>query len=88
MSVRIFNKRMTRMLVTEGDHPRTMILKPFAFADVPEEFTQDITFRMGVKAGDIEVFETGKQGEQIEKDAFEGAKPEKKSKPQKTGETE
>ena len=66
MSVRIFNKKWTRQLQA-GDNPKdTVILKPYAFATIDEKYTGDITFQMGVKAGDIEVFETKKQGEAIE----------------------
>lgn len=66
MSVRIFNKKWKRMLVANNDPKDFIILKPYAFDTIDEKYTKDITFQMGVKAGDIEVFETKKQGEAIE----------------------
>lgn len=59
--MRVFNKKWTRRLEAAGDPKDFIILKPYAFADVPEKYTGDITFRLGVKAGDIEVIETKKQ---------------------------
>lgn len=81
MSVRVFNKRWTRKLEMDGE---SFVLRPNAFENVPEKFTGDITFKVGVKAGDIEVFETKAQGEKIEKAVYEGeAKPEKKPRAKK-----
>ena len=73
--VRVFNHNRTYRLETQ-DAGRTeyFMLRPLSFADVPEKFTGDITFRLAVKAGEIEVFETTKQGEAIEAKAE--AKPE------------
>ena len=76
MAVRIFNKGNTYRLETTDNPPKYMTLKPFSFIDVPEEFTGDITFKTAVKAGTIEVFETKKQGEAIEKAVYE-PKPKK-----------
>ena len=62
--MRVFNKKWTRRL--EAGANDFMILRPYAFADVPERYTKDITFKMGVKAGDIEIIETRKQQEVLE----------------------
>ena len=82
MSVRIFNKKWTRQLMGNGDPKDTVTIKPYSFATIDEKYTGDITFQMGVKAGDIEVFETKKQGEEIEAKAATEPKvtiaPEKK----------
>lgn len=66
MSVRIFNKKWTRQLMANGDPKDFVIIKPYSFANIDEKYTGDITFQMAVKAGDIEVFETKQQGEEIE----------------------
>lgn len=59
--MRVFNKKWTRRLEANGDPKDFMILKPYAFADVPDKYAGDITFKLGVQAGDIEVIETKKQ---------------------------
>lgn len=59
--MRVFNKKWTRRLEACGDPKDFMILKPYAFADVPDKYIGDITFKLGVQAGDIEVIETKKQ---------------------------
>lgn len=59
--MRVFNKKWTRRLEANGDPRDFMILKPYAFADVPDKYAGDITFKLGVQAGDIEVIETKKQ---------------------------
>ena len=65
MAVRIFNKKWTRRLEANGDPKDFVIIKPYSFATIDEKYTGDITFQMGVKAGDIEVFETKQQGDAI-----------------------
>ena len=61
----------------------TMIVPHDGFAEIPEKFLGDITFRMAVKAGEMEVFEHAKQGEEIEKNAHEAI-----SEPTEVSETE
>lgn len=67
--IRVFNNRATYLLRAEDGSK--MILKPLGFCDVPEKFTGDPTFRMGVKAGVIQVFDEAKQGAAIERAAHE-----------------
>lgn len=86
MSLRVFNKKWTRRLesglkTTDGK-PEYIILKPYAFADVPERYTQDITFRMGVQAGDIEVIETRSKQKVLENEPVKETQ-EKTEKPAK-----
>lgn len=84
--VRVFNKKWRRRLEANGDPKDFMILEAYAFADVPEKYTGDITFRKGVEAGDIEVIVTQKQAATAEKKAFEGEpaeQPAKKSRSKK-----
>ncbi len=67
MAVKVFcNRRTFQLEAPDGDK---MKLLPLGFSEVPEKFTGDITFVVGVKSGDIQVFETTKQGDQIEKAA-------------------
>ena len=66
--LRVFNKKWKRHIEAEVDPNDFMILQAFAFADVPEKYTGDITFRLGVKAGDIEIIETRKQAAAFESD--------------------
>ena len=73
MSVRVFNKKWKRRLEANGDSKDFIILDAYAFADVPEKYTGDITFQKGAEAGDIEVIITAKQGEAAEAKAHEKA---------------
>lgn len=87
MAVKVFcNRRTFQLEAPDGDK---MKLLPLGFSEVPEKFTGDITFVVGVKSGDIQVFETTKQGDQIEK-AARTKKPAKegtgKLTPEDTGE--
>lgn len=82
MSVRVFNKKWTRRIEAENDPSDFMLLRAYAFEDVPERYTGDITFKLGVKAGDIEIIETRKQAEKVEAEAAgeEAEKPVPKAK--------
>ena len=64
--LRVYNKKRTRRLEAVGDSKDFMILKPYAFEDVPEKYTGDITFAMGLKSGEIEIIETRKQADAVE----------------------
>lgn len=81
--VRVFNHKRTYRLEANGDAKDFMILRPLAFADVPEKYTGDITFQAAVKAGEIEIITTKAQAEKVEKKANEtetaAKKPVKKS---------
>ena len=81
MAVKVYNnKRTYRLECNDGTKTEVFILRPMSFADVPERFTGDITFRLAVKAGEIQVFETKKQGETIEAKAAEKAAPAEEAK--------
>ena len=67
--IRVYNKHRTYMLTAEDGS--TMIVPHDGFAEIPEKFIGDITFRMAVRAGEMEVFETAKQADKIEKKAQE-----------------
>jgi len=69
MSIRVFNKRWKRRIEAEGNPNDFMELQAYAFADVPEKYTGDITFKMGVSAGDIEIIQTMKQAAKVERKA-------------------
>ena len=47
----------------------SMLTKPNDFNEIDEKFTFDPTYKMAVKAGVLEVFETAKQGDKIEEAA-------------------
>ena len=65
MAVKVFCNRRTFQL--EAPDGEKMKLLPLGFGEVPEKFTGDITFKVCVESGDIQVFESTKQGDQIEK---------------------
>ncbi len=77
MAVKVFNNRATFLL--KADDGTKMYLKPLGFADVPDKFTGDPTFKMGVKAGVIQTFEQSKEGTEIERKAHEPKRREKSS---------
>ena len=84
--VKVFVKARTfRLEALDGGFT---ILTPNAFHNVDDKFTHDITFRMAVKAGDIEVYETKQQGEAIEKAAFEAPAVPKRSTKKKAADAE
>ena len=64
--IRVFNSKRTRRLEAAGDPNDFMTLKAYAFADVPDKYTGDITFAMGLKCGEIEIIETRKQADAVE----------------------
>ena len=74
MAVKIFNDRAT-FLLKAADGAKLKV-PPMGFMDIPEKFTGDITFKMAVKARVIKVFETTKQGDKLEQQAYEPAKTE------------
>ena len=67
MAVHVFNNKATFMLVAEDGEK--LFVRPMAFADIPEKFTGDITFKRAVEAGVIQVYENNKQAEKIEEAA-------------------
>lgn len=64
--VRVF-AHANRTFLLEGTDGAKMLIHPKGFYDVPEKFTGDITYRRAVAAGDLQVFETTKQGDAIER---------------------
>ena len=70
--LRIYNNKRTFLLTaTDGT---THVVPPLAFDEIEDKFAADITFRTAVRAGEIQVFETAKQGDAIERNARGGAK--------------
>lgn len=68
--IRVFNKGNRLFQLESGSS--TILVAPRKLLEIPEEFADDITFRMAVKSGDIEVIgETNATGPlaQIVKDA-------------------
>lgn len=47
----------------------TMLVHPNTFAEIPDKFTGDITFRSAVASGDLKPFKTVKQGDEAERKA-------------------
>lgn len=83
MAVKVFNNRSTfRLDAPDGTF---MIVPPMGFCEIPDKFTGDITFKMAVKAGVMQVFETAKQGAKLE-EAAHTAKPQAKEQGQAQGE--
>lgn len=78
-NVKVFAGKHRTFLLT-ADDGSTMTVRPNLFQDIPIKFTGDITFKRAVAAGDIQVFETTKQGDDIEKKAYEKAPASKQSK--------
>lgn len=75
--IRVYNKKRTFLLVA-GDGTTHVV--PFAaFDQIEEKFAADITFKTAVAAGEIEVFETTKQGDAIERKAREPKRAAKSS---------
>lgn len=70
--VKVYNKAPRTFLLNAVDG-KTMLVRPNGFAEIPEKFTGDITYKAAVKAGDLQVFETTKQGDEIERAANEAA---------------
>lgn len=68
--IRIYNKRRTFLLTAEDG--TTHVVPPMAFDQIEEKFTRDITYRSAVAAGEIEPYETKRQGDAIERRAREG----------------
>lgn len=68
--VKVYNKAPRTFLLNAVDG-KTMLVRPNGFAEIPEKFTGDITYKAAVKAGDLQVFETTKQGDEIERAANE-----------------
>lgn len=68
--VKVFAGKNRTFLLT-ADDGSTMTVRPNLFQDIPVKFTGDITFKRAVAAGDLQVFETTKQGDAIEKKANE-----------------
>lgn len=63
--VRVF-AHANRTFLLEASDGAKMLIHPKGFYDVPEKFTGDITYRRAVAAGDLQVFETTKQGDALE----------------------
>ena len=68
--VRVYAHAKRTFLLTALDGT-SMLVRPNGFYDIPEKFTGDITYRRAVKAGDLQVFETTKEGDAIERAANE-----------------
>ena len=64
--LRVYNKKRTRRLEANGDAKDFIVLKAYAFEDVPEKYTGDITFAMSLKCGEIEIIETRSQADAVE----------------------
>lgn len=67
MAIRAYCKNQT-FLLTALDGT-SMLTKPNDFNEIDEKFTIDPTYKMAVKAGALEVFNTTKQGDKIEEAA-------------------
>ena len=63
--VRVF-AHANRTFLLEASDSTKMLIHPTGFYDVPKKFTGDITYRRAVAAGDLQVFETTKQGDTLE----------------------
>lgn len=70
--VKVYNKAPRTFLLYAVDNT-SMLVRPNSFAEIPEKFTGDITYKTAVKAGDLQLFETAKQGDEIERAANEAA---------------
>lgn len=68
--VRVFAHANRTFLLVATDGAK-MLIRPKGFYDVPEKFTGDITYRRAVAAGDLQVFETTKQGDALERASHE-----------------
>ena len=66
MSVKVYNKSH-RTYLLEAEDGSSMKIPPLVFETIPDKYLGDITYRMAVKAGDFQRFETAKQGDQLEK---------------------
>lgn len=85
MAIKVFNNRQTFLL--EAEDGSKMTLRPMGFSEVPEKFIGCPIFKMGVNAGVIQVFESVKQGEKLERAANEPAKPKTEKAKGKAAET-
>lgn len=70
--VKVYNKAPRTFLLNAVDG-NTLLVRPNSFAEIPEKFTGDITYKAAVKAGDLQLFESTKQGDEIERAANEAA---------------
>lgn len=66
--IKVYNKAARTFLLTALDGA-TMLVHPIGFAEIPEKYIADITYRRAVQAGDLQVFETTRQGDAIERAA-------------------
>lgn len=69
MAIKAYCKNQT-FLLTALDGSQ-MVTKSNNFNQIDEKFKADPTFQMAVNAGALELFETVKQGDQVEKRANE-----------------
>lgn len=69
--IRVYNHNRTyRLEALDGSF---MMVPANAFVDIPEKFTGDITYKTAIAAGEIETFNTTKQGDALEAKAVETA---------------
>lgn len=77
--VKVFANKHRTFLLT-ADDGTTMIVHPSLIQEIPDKFTGDITYKRAIAAGDLQLFETVKQGEALEKKANESANDAKQNK--------
>ncbi len=77
--IKLFNgSNPPRTFLIKADEGESMTIKPGNFYDVPDAYLRDVTLRVAIACGDLQQFETTKQGGALEKAAAE-AKPRKTS---------
>lgn len=63
---KVFNNSLRKFVIEAGG--KTMTLAPGKFANVPEEFEEDVTFRVAVAGGDLKIYDDVKAAEKLIKD--------------------
>lgn len=77
--VKVFANKHHTFLLT-ADDGSTMIVHPGLIQEIPDKFTGDITYKRAIAAGDLQLFETTKQGDTLEKKGNEDDPNAKESK--------
>lgn len=78
---KVFNKAARTFLIFAEDKKNSMKIPPLGTANVPDEFTGDVTFRKAVASGELVIWQEAKEVDQaqkaLEKTAEKTRKPRK-----------
>lgn len=85
--VKVFNKANRTFLLFNEDKQKKMKIPPLAAAEVPDEFTGDITFRTAVACNELTIWQDAKDVDKAQRAAEKAAKEaEKKAAAEKAAE--